>query len=191
MKTACDRGVVIELLLTWLEVEARRDPCRFHCHRRQQRPWRAQLLLDFPPATGKLDEWRATIRSLVAVANKDEPSPVGPPGRRSDGVPQTSGGKASGAATMVHSPLPHPVPRTPARRDVAGDDISIASSDPRTHCDQRQVLRERAHEDARTTIERRRGARHQSDRRAGPAVNHPAPESPGGLPYDRLSGFYP
>ena len=40
---------------------------------------RAQLLLDFPPTTGKLDEWRATIRSLVAVANKDEPSTVGPP----------------------------------------------------------------------------------------------------------------
>src|SRR3954464_2820712 len=34
---------------------------------------RAQLLLDYPPTTGKLDEWRATIRSLVAVANKDEP----------------------------------------------------------------------------------------------------------------------
>src|SRR4051812_11004875 len=32
----------------------------------------AQLLLDFPPTTGKLEEWRATIRSLVAVANKDE-----------------------------------------------------------------------------------------------------------------------
>ena len=35
---------------------------------------RAQLLLDFPPAAGKLDEWRATIRSLVAVANVGERS---------------------------------------------------------------------------------------------------------------------
>ena len=145
---------------------------------------RAQLLLDFPPTTGKLDEWRATIRSLVAVANKDEPSSVEPPDRCSDGVPRTSGRKASVAATTVHSPPPRPVPRTPARRDVAGDEISIASSDPRTRCDQRQVLREREHEDARTTIERRCGARHQSDRRPGPAVNHPAPESPGGLPYE-------
>ena len=34
---------------------------------------RAQLLLYFPPAAEKLDEWRATIRSLVAVANKDDP----------------------------------------------------------------------------------------------------------------------
>ena len=32
VKTACDRGVVIELLLTWSEVEARHDPCRFRCH---------------------------------------------------------------------------------------------------------------------------------------------------------------
>ena len=55
---------------------------------------------------------------------------------------------------------------------------------PWTNRNERHVLRERALEDARTTIERRRGARHQSDRRAGPAVNHPAPESPGGLPYE-------
>src|SRR4051812_1807920 len=81
---------------------------------------RAQLLLDFPPTTGKLDEWRATIRSLVAVANKDKPSPVEPPGRPSDGVPRTSGRKVGGAATMVHLPPPRPVPRTPARRDVTG-----------------------------------------------------------------------
>ena len=109
---------------------------------------RAQLLLDFPPTTGKLDEWRATIRSLVAVANKDEPSPVEPPGRCSDGVPCTSGRKVGGAATTVHSPPPRAVPRMPARHGVSGDEISIASSDPRTHCDQRQVLREREHEDA-------------------------------------------
>src|SRR4051812_38599598 len=39
---ACDRGVVIELLLTWSEVEARRDPCRFRCHQHQQKPCRAR-----------------------------------------------------------------------------------------------------------------------------------------------------
>src|SRR4051812_16597548 len=38
---ACDRGVVIKLLLTWSEVEVRRDPCRIRCHQRQQKPWRA------------------------------------------------------------------------------------------------------------------------------------------------------
>ena len=134
---------------------------------------RAQLLLDFPPTTGKLDEWRATIRSLVAVANKDEPSTVGPP---------------VDAPMESHAPVAErpaaPQPRCihlfliqyRGHRLVAMSwaDISIASSDPRTHCDQRQVLRERAHEDARTTIERRHGARHQSDRRAGPCCsNHP------------------
>src|SRR3954470_5099701 len=96
---------------------------------------RAQLLLDFPPTIGKLDKWRAPIRSLVAVANKDDPTPTEPPGRRSDGVPRTSGRKAGGAATTMHSPPPRPVPRTPARRNVAGDEISVASSEPRTRQD--------------------------------------------------------
>ena len=43
---------------------------------------RAQLLVDFPPAAEKLAEWRATIQSLVAVANKDDPRPAGPALRR-------------------------------------------------------------------------------------------------------------
>ena len=62
--------------------------------------------------------------------------------------------------------------------------VVIASSDLGTHRDQRQVLQERAHEDARTTIERWRGARHQSDRRAEPTTDHPAPGGSGGLPYE-------
>ena len=51
--------------------------------------------LDFPPAAEKLDEWRATIRSLVAVANKDDPRPAGPSGRCSTEPP--------------HAGLPHHV----------------------------------------------------------------------------------
>ena len=145
---------------------------------------RAQLLLDFPPAADKLDEWRDTIRSLVGVANKDEPRPAGPSGRRSIEPLHAGGGGARGAATMVHSPPPRQLLRMSVRRDDACDNISIASSDPRTHRDQRQVLRERAHEDARTTIERRRDARHQSDRRAGPTMDHPALGGSGGLPYE-------
>src|SRR4051812_16593946 len=54
---------------------------------------RAQLLLDFPPAAGKLDEWRATIRSLVVVANKDDPRQVGPSGRRSTEPPHVGAGR--------------------------------------------------------------------------------------------------
>ena len=77
-KMAHSRKAVIELLLTWLEVGARHGPRSFRCHLA-----RTQLLLDFPPAAEKLDEWRATIRSLVGVANKDEPRPAGPSSRRS------------------------------------------------------------------------------------------------------------
>ena len=144
---------------------------------------RAQLLLDFPLAAEKLDEWRATIRSLIGIANKDEPRLAGPVGRRSVEPPHASGGRDGGNAATVHSSPPHQPSRVSIRRDGAPDDISIASSDPWTHRDQRQVLRERAHEEARTTIERRCDARHQSDRRAGPAMDHPTPRGYGGLPY--------
>ena len=103
---------------------------------------RAQLLLDFPPAAEKLDEWRATIRSLVAVANKDDLQLAGPSGRRSIEPPHAGAGRTGGVAAMVHSPPPRQPPRASARRDDACDNISIASSDPRTLRDQRQVLRE-------------------------------------------------
>ena len=144
----------------------------------------AQLLLDFPPTAEKLNAWRATVRSLIGIANKDEPRPAGPVGRRSAEPPHASGGRAGGDAATVHSPPPRQPPRVSIRLDHACDNICIASSYPRTHRDQRQVLRERALEDARTTIERRRDARHQSDRRAGPTMDHPAPGGYGGLPYE-------
>ena len=135
----------------------------------------AQLLLDFPPAAEKLDEWRATIRSLVLVANKDDSRPAGPSGRRSIEPPHASGGRTGGAAATLHSPPPCQLPPVPVRRGDACDNISIASSDPRTHRDQCQVLRERAHEDAQTTIERQREARHRSNRRVGPTMDYPTP----------------
>src|SRR6187401_736049 len=34
---------------------------------------RAQLLLDFPPAADKAEDWRATIQSLIAFANNASP----------------------------------------------------------------------------------------------------------------------
>src|SRR3954467_13040625 len=34
---------------------------------------RAQLLLDYPPTADKLDDWRATIQSLIGCANADTP----------------------------------------------------------------------------------------------------------------------
>ena len=80
-----------------------------------------------------------------------------------------------------------PPPRqrqSPTRRISTRDDDSTASSDPRVRRDQRLVLRERGKEDARTTIERRREARRQSDRRAGPTVDEPALGYSGSLPYE-------
>ena len=92
----------------------------------------AQLLLDFPPAAERLDEWRATVWSLVGIANKDELRPAGPVGRRSIEPPHASGGQAGGDVATVHSPPPHQPPRVSIRRDDARDDISIASFDPDT-----------------------------------------------------------
>src|SRR3954466_16420502 len=57
---------------------------------------RAQLLLDFPPAAEKLDEWRATIQSLVAITNKDDPRPARPSGRRSNEPPHAGAGRTEG-----------------------------------------------------------------------------------------------
>ena len=34
---------------------------------------RAQLLLDYPPAPDKIDDWRATIQSLIGFANGYKP----------------------------------------------------------------------------------------------------------------------
>ena len=34
---------------------------------------RAELLLDYPPTSDKIDEWRATIQSLIGYANGDTP----------------------------------------------------------------------------------------------------------------------
>src|SRR3954466_14780546 len=36
-------------------------------------PARAQLLLDYPPTADKIDDWRATIQSLIGFANGDTP----------------------------------------------------------------------------------------------------------------------
>ena len=93
-----------------------------------------------------------------------------------------------GAAATVHSPPPGQPPRASARRDDACDNISIVSSDSWTLRDQRQVLRERAHEDARTTIEHRRDTRHQSDKRGGTRYG---PPSTGGLRRTTLRGGLP
>src|SRR3954465_14131809 len=141
---------------------------------------RAQLLLDYPPAADKLDDWRATIQSLISFANGDTPRQHSASQPRPVAQARTDGAKNGVGATTVHSPPQKP--RSPTRRAHLDDD-STASSNPRTRRDQRQVLHERREEDARTRIERRREARRQSDQRVEPSGNMPAPGEPGELPY--------
>src|SRR3954468_11025972 len=141
---------------------------------------RAQLLLDFPPTPDKIDDWRATIQSLIGFANGDTPRQATASQPRQASQVRADGDKTGGGATTVHSPPRRP--RSPTRR-VRHDSDSTASSDLRAHRDQRQVLHERQQEDARTRIERRREARRQSDRRAGPTVDMHAPGESGDLPY--------
>src|SRR4051812_2323750 len=59
----------ILLLLTSLEVRAYPAPPA-------EALARAQLLLDFPPTPDKIDDWRATIQSLIGFANGDTPRPA-------------------------------------------------------------------------------------------------------------------
>ena len=145
---------------------------------------RAQLLLDFPPAPEKLEEWRATIQSLLSLADDVEPQQGEPSRRPSSALVRGGDGRKAGGGTTTIRSAPTYQERSSTRRTGAREDDSTASSDPRVRRDQRHVLRERKKEDARTTIERRREARRQSDKRAGAAVDAPAPGYPGCLPYE-------
>src|SRR3954464_8577849 len=98
---------------------------------------RAQLLLDYPPTADKLDDWRATIQSLIGFANGDTPrQPSASQPRRASQGP-AGGDKTGGGATTVHSP-PQRL-RLPTRRNHHDND-STASLNSRTRRDQRQVL---------------------------------------------------
>src|SRR3954468_4129122 len=141
---------------------------------------RAQLLLDFPPTPDKIDDWRATIQSLIGFANGDTPRQPTTSQPRQVSQARPDGDKTGGGATTVHSPPRRP--RLPTRR-VHRDSDSTASSDPRARRDQPQVLHERQQEDARTRIECRREARRQTDQCARPTVDMHAPGEPGDLPY--------
>ena len=101
---------------------------------------RAQLLLDYPPAPDKIDDWRATIQSLIGFANGDKPRQPSASKPRQDAQAQADADKTAGGATIVHSPPRRP--RSLTRRANLDTD-STASSDPRARRGQRQVLQER------------------------------------------------
>src|SRR3954471_12949074 len=91
---------------------------------------RAQLLLDFPPTPDKIDDWRATIQSLIGFPNGDTPRQATTSQPWQASQVRADGDKTGGGATTVHSPPRGP--RSPTRR-VHRDSNSTASSDPRTH----------------------------------------------------------
>ena len=88
---------------------------------------RAQLLLDYPPTADKIDEWRATIQSLIGFANGDTPRQPSTSLPRQDCQARADGDETGGGATTMHSPPRRP--RSPTRR-VNLDSDSTASSDP-------------------------------------------------------------
>src|SRR4051812_40785439 len=65
---------------------------------------RSQLLLDFPPTPDKIDDWRATIQSLIGFANSDTPRQPSTSQPRRASQTRADGDKTGGGATTVHSP---------------------------------------------------------------------------------------
>ena len=65
---------------------------------------RAQLLLDFPPATDKLEDCRATIQSLISFATGDAPRQPSVSQPRQVSLTRADGDETGGGATTMHSP---------------------------------------------------------------------------------------
>jgi hypothetical protein len=88
---------------------------------------RAQLLLRFPPAADQMDEWRATIQSLIGFAKAEGSQRARPPRPSQAATMARAAGRAGGATLTVQSP-----PWQAARelQNQAPDDVSMASSDP-------------------------------------------------------------
>ena len=65
---------------------------------------RAQLLLDYPPTSDKIGEWRATIQSLIGYANGDTPRRPSALPPRQDRRTRAGGDETGGGATTMQSP---------------------------------------------------------------------------------------
>ena len=69
---------------------------------------RAKLLLDYPPTADKIDDWRATIQSLIGFANRDNPRQPTASQPWQDCRARAGGEETSGGATTMHSPPRRP-----------------------------------------------------------------------------------
>src|SRR4051812_32475776 len=92
----------------------------------------AQLLLRFPPAADQMDEWRATIQSLIGFAEVGGPQRAGPPRPpQATTMAAQATGRAGGATPTMQSPPRQLARPQPEPCDQEPDDVSMASSDPR------------------------------------------------------------
>ena len=93
---------------------------------------RARLLLRFPLVAERMDEWRATIQSLIGFTEAGEPQQTGPSQLQHAVAVASAGGRNGRAVTSVRSPPPPPAQRrlwhVPRADEL--DETSMASSGP-------------------------------------------------------------
>ena len=88
---------------------------------------RAELLLRFPPAADQMDEWRATIQSLIGFAEVGGSQRASLPRPPVAMTMARATGRTKGATPMVESP-PRELVQEPCNQEL--DDASMALSDP-------------------------------------------------------------
>ena len=111
---------------------------------------RAQLLLKFPPADEQMDEWRATIQSLLGFAEAGGLQRAGPPRPPQATTTARVAGRTEGATPMIQSP---PWQLARAHQNQEPDDVLMASSDPRACPGRRRAPEERRMGDMSVIIE--------------------------------------
>ena len=133
-----------------------------------------------------MNEWSATIQSLISFIKANKSQHVGPSRQTRTATVAWAGDRVEGATPTVQSPSRQQAQEQPwqASHTDEFDEASMALYGPRDRRDQRCVLEDRQKEDARITIERRREAHCQSDRRNGPSASDTMPSVGGYLPYE-------
>ena len=131
--------------------------------------------------TAQMDEWRATIQSLLGFAEDGVSRRAGLPRPPQALVTAHGADCTEGAIPMVQSP-----PRQPARAQQSQDheDASMASSDPRVHPSQRQAPEDGRRGGAPVVIEQRRDDLHRIDGCDGLNVDEPTLGFGGCLPFE-------
>src|SRR5215216_5029048 len=101
---------------------------------------RAQLLLRFPPAAEQMDEWCATIQSLLSFTEAGGLQRAGPPRPAQATTTARTTSHTEGDIPTVQSPPRQPV-RAPQNQEP--DSVSMASSSPRARPGRRRAPEDR------------------------------------------------